>query len=269
MVGLDPDVLRRLRAARRLLEDAREPIGLTEIADRVYLSPFHFHRRYREAFGETPGVTGTRARLELCLGLLRDSRRTVREVCVEAGYSSFSSFTAWFRARTGLSPSGYRKLCRAAQETRRPAPTLDSILKPAMKARLSSITLFVRDQERARLFYVEKLGAEISTDVSTPDGFRWLAVVLPGIETEFVLLTPESLGVAPEVADALRTVQAAGLLGPCVLHVDDCRATHRELAGRGVEFVVEPHEEFYGVEARFVDDSGNAFNVVQPSDLAN
>lgn len=137
-----------------------------------------------------------------------------------------------------------------------------------MEAKLASIVVYVQDQESAEAFYTTKLGFEVTADVSTPDGFRWLAVAGSRWDTELVLLPIGSgMGMAPNVMDAIRTVQESGLMSACILHVADCRATYQELSERGVRFVVEPHEEFYGVEARCVDDSGNAINIVQPTEM--
>ena len=44
---------------------------------------------------------------------------------------------------------------------------------------------------------------------------------------------------------------------------DDCRATYEELRSRGVEFMQEPAERQYGIEATFRDDSGNWFSLTQ------
>jgi uncharacterized glyoxalase superfamily protein PhnB len=48
-----------------------------------------------------------------------------------------------------------------------------------------------------------------------------------------------------------------------VLATDDCQKTYQELVARGVTFVQEPAERFYGTEALFRDDSGNWFSLSQ------
>lgn len=48
---------------------------------------------------------------------------------------------------------------------------------------------------------------------------------------------------------------------------DDCRATFEELKARGVEFIEEPEERFYGVDAAFRDPFGNHWRLTQPKTL--
>lgn len=66
-------------------------------------------------------------------------------------------------------------------------------------------------------------------------------------------------------ATQLRENIAKGVLGAGVFNTDDCRATYEELKGRGVQFLTEPAERPYGIEAVFKDDSGNWFTLTQHS----
>ena len=59
---------------------------------------------------------------------------------------------------------------------------------------------------------------------------------------------------SPEAAEQVLALVAQGALGGCVFATDDCRRTHAELRERGVEFLQEPAERAYGVEATFRDD---------------
>ena len=70
----------------------------------------------------------------------------------------------------------------------------------------------------------------------------------------------------PERADRLRELVEAGTFGGGVLETDDCRATYEELRANGVEFMGEPQERPYGLEALLKDDSGNWFSLTQPSE---
>jgi predicted enzyme related to lactoylglutathione lyase len=56
-----------------------------------------------------------------------------------------------------------------------------------------------------------------------------------------------------------------GVLGAGVFNTDDCRATYDELKSKGVQFVAEPAERPYGIEAVFRDNSGNWFSLTQPT----
>jgi len=129
--------------------------------------------------------------------------------------------------------------------------------------RLSHVTVYVLDQDRALEFYTEVLGLEVRTD-STLDGFRWLTVGLKNQpEVAILIASPAPPMFAPEDAEAVRSLVAKGALGGGVLETDDCRATYERLKARGVIFLQEPVERPYGVEAVFRDDSGNWFSLTQ------
>lgn len=135
---------------------------------------------------------------------------------------------------------------------------------------LSFATIFVLDQDKAKEFYTEKLGFEVRDDVTLPElgGYRWLTVGPKGQPDVSLVLT--AIGAPnhdPETAEQLRSLVGKGVLGSGVLATDDCRATYAELAARGVEFIQEPAERPYGIEAVFRDDSGNWFSLTQRKDL--
>jgi predicted enzyme related to lactoylglutathione lyase len=129
--------------------------------------------------------------------------------------------------------------------------------------RVSHATVFVLDQDSAKAFYTEKLGFEARQDVSM-DGFRWLTVGPKGQpDLELILASIAPPMFDPDTAAQVRALVAKGVLGPGVLHTDDCRATHQELSAKGVTFVQEPAERPYGIEAILRDDSGNWFSLTQ------
>lgn len=135
---------------------------------------------------------------------------------------------------------------------------------------LSHSTLFVLDQDSAKRFYTEKLGFEVRADIDMGAdfegagmGFRWLTVGPPGQPAAEIILADVRMGHDEQTAEQLRTLIAKGALGAGVFATDDCRATHRELAERGVVFLSEPAERPYGVEAVFRDDSGNWFSLTE------
>jgi catechol 2,3-dioxygenase-like lactoylglutathione lyase family enzyme len=133
-----------------------------------------------------------------------------------------------------------------------------------MIQRMSHATVWVLDQERAREFYVDKLGFEVRTDQTMGD-FRWLTVG-PKAQPELQLVLMK-VGTGPMVdaasATALRTLVEKGSLGPGIFEVDDCRKTHEQLVAKGVTFRSAPREMPYGIEAVLVDDSGNWFSMVE------
>jgi catechol 2,3-dioxygenase-like lactoylglutathione lyase family enzyme len=129
---------------------------------------------------------------------------------------------------------------------------------------LSHTTIWVLDQDEARDFYVDKLGFEVQIDQSM-DNFRWLTVSPPGSDHELILIEPGPPMMDEETAVQVRELVAKGVLGPGVMRTDDCRGTYAELRDRGVNFLSEPAERFYGVEATLRDNSGNWFSMTQPA----
>jgi catechol 2,3-dioxygenase-like lactoylglutathione lyase family enzyme len=129
-------------------------------------------------------------------------------------------------------------------------------------------TVWVLDQARAKEFYTEKLGFELSADEEmVPGGPRWVTVnTKDQPDVHLTLMEPGTPALDPESAEQLRSLIAKGALGPGVLLTDDCRATYEELVAKGVTFVQEPQERPYGVEALLRDDSGNWFSLTQPRD---
>jgi hypothetical protein len=83
---------------------------------------------------------------------------------------------------------------------------------------------------------------------------------------ELILLEPGPPMMDAETAEQVKTLVAKGVLGPGVLGTDDCRSTYAELTERGVSFLSEPAERFYGIEATLRDNSGNWFSMTQRSE---
>jgi catechol 2,3-dioxygenase-like lactoylglutathione lyase family enzyme len=132
---------------------------------------------------------------------------------------------------------------------------------------LSHTTIWVLDQDEALEFYTRKLGFEVNTD-STMDDFRWLTVSPPErSDHELILLVPGPPMMDEESAEQVKALVAKGALGPGAFETDDCRATCAELSARGVDFLSEPTERFYGVEATFRDNSGNWFSMTERAEL--
>lgn len=92
------------------LADARyfEPLGVPELAHAAGLSPAHFSREFRRAFGESPHAYLLTRRLERAAALLRTTDRSVADICFCVGLQSVGSFTTSFTRTYGVTPSGYR-----------------------------------------------------------------------------------------------------------------------------------------------------------------
>jgi hypothetical protein len=96
------------------------------------------------------------------------------------------------------------------------------------------------------------------------DGYRWVTVAHPDHpELELTLMVPGP-PLDDESADAVRRMLDKGALGAVGLATDDCRTTYQELSAKGVEFIQEPSDRPYGVEAVLRDDSGNWLVLVEP-----
>src|SRR5438552_2806439 len=86
----------------------REPLDVPALARAAHLSPAHFSREFRRAFGETPHKYLLTRRLERAAALLRHTDRSVTDVRLAVGLSSVGSFITSFGRTFGLSPSAYR-----------------------------------------------------------------------------------------------------------------------------------------------------------------
>jgi AraC-like DNA-binding protein len=100
---------RHLLRAKDLV-DARyfEPLSVDDLARAAGFSRAHFIREFRRAFGESPHAYLLTRRLERAAALLRNTDRSVAEICVSVGLSSIGSFTSSFSRTYGMSPTAYR-----------------------------------------------------------------------------------------------------------------------------------------------------------------
>jgi AraC-like DNA-binding protein len=100
---------RHLLRAKDLVDARyREPLDVPALARAAHLSVAHFSREFRRAFGETPHQYLLTRRLERAAALLRNTDRTVADICLAVGLRSVGSFTTSFGRAFGLSPAAYR-----------------------------------------------------------------------------------------------------------------------------------------------------------------
>jgi catechol 2,3-dioxygenase-like lactoylglutathione lyase family enzyme len=135
-----------------------------------------------------------------------------------------------------------------------------------MLKQITTVNVWVHDQDEALAFYTEKLGMELRDDVTVPEmgNFRWLTVGIPGQDVSIVLMAvPGAPVFDDETREQLRAVVAKGAAGGLFFSTDDVRAAYEELKAKGVEFSQEPVEQPYGIDAGFRDPSGNQMRMTQ------
>ena len=190
------DLNRRLLRARDAMDRAyAEPLDVRAVAAVAHISEAHFSRSFRAVFGETPHRYLQRRRVERSMFLLRETDRSVTDVCLDVGFTSLGTFSRTFREIVGESPSAYRAghgpmvapNCWQMAATRPresagagPAATANEQFRRSrrrggslgsrstshrhrtgdttMTTRLAVTSIKVLDQEEALDFYVNKLG---------------------------------------------------------------------------------------------------------------
>ncbi|SDS39350.1 helix-turn-helix domain-containing protein [Microterricola viridarii] len=101
--------LAHLRRARDLIDrEYARPLDVPTMAARALMSPAHFSRRFRAAYGETPYSYLMTRRIERAMALLRDGA-SVTDACLAVGATSLGSFSSSFTEITGETPSAYRR----------------------------------------------------------------------------------------------------------------------------------------------------------------
>src|SRR5438045_5077508 len=85
-----------------------EPLDVRAVAAVAHVSEAHFIRSFRAVFGETPHRYLQRRRVERSMFLLRETDRSVTDICLDVGFSSLGTFSRTFREIVGQSPGAYR-----------------------------------------------------------------------------------------------------------------------------------------------------------------
>ncbi len=104
------DLNRRLLRARDAMDRGyAQPLDVKAVAATAFISPAHFSRSFRAVFGETPHRYLQRRRVERSMFLLRETARSVTDICFDVGFSSLGTFSRTFRDIVGETPSRYRE----------------------------------------------------------------------------------------------------------------------------------------------------------------
>jgi AraC-like DNA-binding protein len=103
------DLNRRLLRARDAMDRVyADPLDVRAVAAVAHVSPAHFSRTFRAVFGETPHRYLQRRRVERSMFLLRETDRSVTDICFDVGFSSLGTFSRTFHEIVGETPSRYR-----------------------------------------------------------------------------------------------------------------------------------------------------------------
>lgn len=128
---------------------------------------------------------------------------------------------------------------------------------------LGITTVWTFDQQRTKAFFTEKLDFEVRSEVAMGE-MTWVTVGAKEQQgVELALMSLDGPGLDPESAEALKKLVGKGVMGAGAFRTDDCRADYETFRARGVEFVQEPQERPYGIEAIFRDDNGNWYSLTQ------
>ena len=129
--------LTALRRARDLMDrEFAKPLDVPTMASRAFMSPAHFSRQFRAAYGETPYSYLMTRRIERAMALLR-SGMSVTEACMNVGCTSLGSFSTRFTEVVGVTPSSYRAAEHAAVAAM-PSCVAKANTRPARDPRQSS-----------------------------------------------------------------------------------------------------------------------------------
>lgn len=109
-----------LRARDAMDRTYAEALDIPALARVAGVSEAHFIRTFRATFGETPHRYLQRRRVERSMFLLRESDKSVTEICLDVGFSSLGTFSRTFRDIVGRSPQEYR---RSSEPSLGPVPT--------------------------------------------------------------------------------------------------------------------------------------------------
>jgi catechol 2,3-dioxygenase-like lactoylglutathione lyase family enzyme len=135
-----------------------------------------------------------------------------------------------------------------------------------MITKLGLATIWVLDLDSAKRFFTEKLGLEVRDDMTLGEGgMRWLTLgAKDQPDLSLTLMVPGPPSMDPESAAQMRALIAKGVLGAGAFTTDDCHGDYRTFSRRGVEFIQEPQDRPYGIEAILRDQDGSWFSLTQP-----
>ena len=97
-----------LRARDAIDRAYAQPLDIRSLAAVAHVSEAHFIRTFRATFGETPHRYLQRRRVERAMFLLRETQRSITDVCMDVGFASLGTFSRTFNEIVGVAPTDYR-----------------------------------------------------------------------------------------------------------------------------------------------------------------
>ena len=97
-----------LRARDAVDRAYAEPLDISRLAQVAAVSDAHFIRTFRATFGETPHRYLQRRRVERAMFMLRETGRSITDVCLDVGFNSLGTFSRTFTEIVGVTPTDYR-----------------------------------------------------------------------------------------------------------------------------------------------------------------
>jgi AraC-like DNA-binding protein len=99
---------RMLRSRDAIDRTYSQPLDVQALAKVASVSDAHYIRTFRATFGETPHRYLQRRRVERAMFLLRESQRSITDICLDVGFTSLGTFSRTFRDIVGVNPTDYR-----------------------------------------------------------------------------------------------------------------------------------------------------------------
>ena len=187
--------LAHLRRARDLIDrEYAKPLDVPTMAAKALMSPAHFSRRFRAAYGETPYSYLMTRRIERAMALLREGA-SVTDACMAVGCTSLGSFSSRFAEIVGETPTAYRgrehdavkamPACVAKTHTRPVAHGIEQDRRSGLERGARSVAVMtialqycnitVNDVDESIAFYRDALGLEVRNDVASGE-YRWVTL---------------------------------------------------------------------------------------------
>ena len=133
------DLVRLRRVRDKMDREYAKPLDVEALARGAAMSPGHFSRAFKRAYGESPYSYLMTRRIERAMALLRRGDMSVTEVCFEVGCSSLGTFSTRFAELVGMPPSAYREREEAATAGM-PACVAKQVTKPIRNREATAVS---------------------------------------------------------------------------------------------------------------------------------